>query len=214
MCDRNCFWRILVVFNLFRTLSMFGFCGDNELPSSIRAGSVLEEWTPIWSERACADRWRYTNIKFYSMFYLSMCFPFIFTNALLKAWNFHMCSFQVQDLQLYSFQYCNMCPQASSQGDVDCNVSSDDGSSHVSQASAGSHITRSVTRRMSLSHDSEGEAQCSPRLTRLKEEGCSSATSSSLFHFSPPTLVHGSAGRDSEYSSSFPPSSQKCYLLM
>jgi len=107
-----------------------------------------------------------------------------------------------------------MCPQASSQVDVDSVVSSDAGSSHISQASAGSHITRSVTRRMSLSHDPEEEVHCSPRLTRLKEEGCSSATSSSSFHFSPPTLVHGSAGRDGEYSSSFPPSSQKLYLLM
>jgi len=107
-----------------------------------------------------------------------------------------------------------MCSQASSQVDVDSNVSSDAGSSHVSQASAGSHITRSVARRMILSHDTEGEVQCSPRLTRLKEESCSSAASSSSFHFSPPTLVHGSAGRDGEYCSSFPPSSQKLYLFM
>jgi len=193
---------------------MFGFCGGKELPSSIRAGSVLDEWTPIWSESACADKWRYTNVKFYSMFYLSMCFPFLFANTLSKAWSFHMCSFQVQDLQLYSVQYCNICPQASSQVDIDSSVSSDAGSSHVSQASAGCHITRSATRRMSLSHGSEGEVQCSPHLTRLKEEGCSSATSSSSFHFSPPTLVHGSAGRDGEYSSSFPPSSQKLYVFM
>jgi len=67
---------------------MFGFYGDSELPSSIRAGSVLDQWTLIWSESACADRWRYTNIKFYSVFYLFICFPFIFANTLLKAWNF------------------------------------------------------------------------------------------------------------------------------
>jgi hypothetical protein len=66
---------------------------------------------------------------------------------------------------------------------------------------------------MSLSHDSEGEVHCSPRLTRLKEEGCSSATSSSSFHFSPPTPVHGSAGRDGEFSCSFPPSSKNFTFL-
>jgi hypothetical protein len=51
-----------------------------------------------------------------------------------------------------------------------------------------------------LSQDSEGEVLCSPHLTRLKEEG-SAASSSSPFHFSPPTLVHGSARREGECGS-------------
>jgi hypothetical protein len=115
---------------------------------------------------------------------------------------------------LFSVQYCNICPQASSLADSDSNMSSDAGSSHVSQASAGSHITRSVARRVSLLYDSEGEVRCSPRLAKLKEEARSSASSSTSFHFSQPTLVHDSARSEGGYSFSSPSRSQKLYLLM
>ncbi|GFG34646.1 hypothetical protein Cfor_03065 [Coptotermes formosanus] len=93
-------------------------------------------------------------------------------------------------------------PRASSPTDVDSNISSDAGSSHVSLASAGSHVARSLARRMSLSHGSEGDVRCSPRLARLKEDDCSSPSSSTSFHFSQPTLVHGSARREGKCKSS------------
>ncbi|XP_033608367.1 uncharacterized protein LOC111866916 [Cryptotermes secundus] len=94
-------------------------------------------------------------------------------------------------------------PRATSPGDSDSNVSSDAGSSHTSLTSAGSHITRSVALRMGRSR-SEGEIRCSPRLARLQEEEHCSASSSTSFRFSPPTLVGGTIKKEESLAAASP----------
>ncbi|KDR14054.1 Protein ELYS [Zootermopsis nevadensis] len=100
---------------------------------------------------------------------------------------------------------------ANSPGDSGSSVSSNAGSSHTSLPSTGSHITRAVATRLGRVYTSE-EVRRSPRLARLQDEDLHTASPSTSFHFSPPTLVRGSVKKE-ESSSGTPPTPVPAFVF-